>query len=277
MVEYKNRMAMKRIFRISMIILMTSIWCSCKEIDIEKFHKEDSAVCFKASSSLFSLKGVTEDWISVEIPVTLIGPTDEVNREFGVIVSENSSNTAKEGVDFRITKHEVEAGALEGKIVLEIKNFTGDVTRLNTTLEIVENENFHKGYASYLKANVEWSEEYVRPELGVWRYWYLYFSHCYSRALHEIIVDLLGEEVEKYTGSASYVKENPELTMKMPTWWYEASRTVYQYVRSHDMEHPEEPLMHSDDYQLYSGYTVAFGEGRKLDYVPTILETLETL
>ena len=128
-----------------------------------------------------------------------------------------------------------------------------------------------------MKSVIEWSEEYVRPELGVWRYWYLYFSHGYSRALHKLIVETFGEEIEHYTGSSGYVKTNPELTMKMPTWWYEASRTLYQAVKAYDAAHPDAPLMHSEDYQRYNGYNQAVGEGTVPDVIPTIFETLETL
>ena len=250
---------------------------SCKEIQIPTFQLEDSALCFATQSSQFSLKGVTDEWTEVELDVTLIGPKMPLDRQFSVRVADSEGNTAVENVDFKIKDHVIEADALKGRVTLLLKLFDEGTSKLRTTLEIVPDDSFNAGYPAYVKTIVEWSEEYVRPELGVWRYWYTYFCHGYSKALHEIILQCLGTEVEFYTGSASYSRENPALTMKMPTWWYEATRTIYQTVRDHDKAHPEAPLMHSDDYEAYDSYNTAVGEGKKPGVIPTILETLMTL
>lgn len=247
---------------------------SCQEKEIPTFSLEDSAVCFSAASSQFSLKGNTKDWVTVEVGVTLIGPVVDYDREFQVSVVDGS---AMPDEDFRIVSTTIPAGAGKGTVVMELKKFEQGVTHLKTTLAIVETKEFGLGYPAYCKAVVEWSEEYVRPEEGVWRYWYTYISHTYSRNLHELIIQIMGSEIEKYTGAASYVTKNPELTMKMPTWWYEASRTVYNAVKDHDTAHPEAPYMHSADVQRYTGYSMAVGEGARFETIPTILSTLETL
>jgi len=250
---------------------------SCQEIEIPTYSMEDSAVCFAVTSSSFSMKGVTQEWVDVEVPVTFMGPVASYDRDFKVCVVDAEGCNAVEGVDFRITGHTIEADALNGSLSLQLKKFTGDVTSMRTVIAIEANESFQLGYPAYCKVIVQWSEEYVRPEEGVWRYWYTYFCHGYSRAFHQFVVETLGPEVELYTGAASYVKNNPDLTMKMPTWWYEASRTIYQAVREHDDANPGNPLRHSADYEGYTSYKTAVGEGVKPESVPTILETLETL
>lgn len=268
---------MKRFAQITVLALCLGLAFSCQEIDIAPYSIDDSAVCFSATSSQFSMKGVSEDWITVQIPVTLIGPSADFDRDISIRIADAEGDTAVEGRDFEILSHSVPAGALGGYVEMKIKNLDEGVSRLRTTLEIVANENFQLGYPAYVSSHIEWSEEYVRPEVGVWRYWYLYFCHGYSRRLHQLIVDTFGEEIETYTGAASYAKANPSLVMKMPTWWYEASRILYKTVRDYDSAHPEEPLRHSDDFQSYSGYSVAVGEGTTPEVIPTIFETLETL
>lgn len=263
----------KAIFAVASLIMAVS----CTEIEIPVFRAEDSALCFSAQSSQFSLKGVTQEWTEVRLDVTLIGPKMPVDRQFSVRVAPADGNTAVEGVDFKIVEHVVRADALNGQVTLLLKLFDEGTSRLRTTLEIVPNETFGVGYPAYVKTVVEWSQEYVRPELGVWRYWYTYFCHGYSKTLHELILQALGPEVEFYTASASYSRENPALTLKMPTWWYEASRTLYQTVKEYDKAHPGAPLMHSDDFEAYNSYNTAVGEGEKPEKIPTVLETLMTL
>jgi len=267
---------MKKLLILSCLAL--GLFGACKEIDIETYKLENAAVCFSVTSSSFSLKGITDEWTTVTVPVTLIGPLTDYDREFSVrVLVENSMDAAQEGVDFKVLDHKVDANETSGYVTLQLKKFSDGVSKLRTTLQIEANDKFKLGYPDYCKVKVEWSEEYVRPELGVWRYWFTYFCKGYSRDFQKIVVEVLGEEAEHYTGSASYVKTNPDLTMKMPTWWYEASRAIYQAVKEHDAANPGHPFMHSDDYEMYSSYNTAVGEGTKPEVTPTILETLITL
>lgn len=250
---------------------------SCEEIEIPTYDIKDSAICFSARSSQFSLRGLTGDYMDVEIPMTLIGPVCDYDRQISIAVEDASGNTAVEGSDFTILDHIVKAGETKGLVTLRLKRFSEGVTNLRTTLKVIADENFREGYPTYCSAVVDWSEEYARPEVGVWRYWYLYLSHGYSRDYHKLLLEIFGEEIETVTGAKSYVTANPSLVMKMPTWWYEASRTLYTTVKEHDLAHPDDPYMHSADYQLYTGYNTAVGEGMTPKEIPTILETLETL
>jgi len=263
--------------RFVVILLAGSLLFGCKEIDIPTYNVADTALCFAAQSSQFSMKGLEEDYMKVEIPVTLIGPVSSVDRHFKVDTLVVEGSTAVKDMDFSIEDAVVEADALSGHVTLLLRKFRTGVTKLRTTLRIYPSEDFKEGYPSYIKTVVEWSEEYVRPEEGVWRYWYTFFCKGYSRNLHATIVKVFGPEIETYTGGTGYVKTNPNLVMKMPTWWYEASRTLYQYVKQYDAEHPDAPLMHSDDCESYSSYLTAVGEGKKPEKVPTLLETLLTL
>jgi len=263
--------------RIAIILLAGAVLFGCKEIDIPTFDSADTALCFAAQSSQFSMKGLSEEYLEVQIPVTLIGPESSVDRHFKVDTIAVEGSTAVKDMDFTIDEAVVEAEALQGYVALKLRKLRTGVTKLRATLRIYPTEDFKEGYPSYIKTTVEWSEEYVRPEEGVWRYWYTFFCKGYSRNLHATIVQIFGPEVEFYTGGTGYVKKNPDLVMKMPTWWYEASRTLYQYVKKYDAEHPDAPLMHSDDYEVYTSYLTAVGEGKKPETVPTVLETLLTL
>lgn len=255
------------------LVLPTLLSCNSDEIDAYKV--EDSAVVFSSASNSFSMKGVSDPEVTVSVPVELIGPVTDYDREIGLEVVDSELNTAEEGTDFEIVSSVIEAGALSGNIVLNITNNLDEETQSRFVfLRIVPNEYFREGYPYYSTSMISWSEAYVRPQEGVWRYWYLFFSRYYSRNLHELLVQEFGEEIEHVTNAKSYVNSDPTLEYKPISWWYAASRQFRKMVEDHDKAHPDEPYMHSDDCQLYNGYNQAAGNGDPQYPAPTILSTL---
>jgi len=268
---------MKTIYKIAAFAALAMTAAACNIDEIQPYQVENSAVVFRSKSNPFSIKGVMDPTIVLEIPVDLIGVMTEYDREINVSVLPDTSNTAVEGQDFNIIYKTLDHDTYKGVIRLEVKNLTEDVEKLCTTLQIKANQYFIDGIPAESKTYVEWSKEYVRPEEGVWRYWYTYFSRYYSKAYHELMLSICGENMEYTTNSKSYVTKNPELEYQLPTWWYAKTRLFYSEVEKHDAEHPDDPYMHSADVMKYTGYTMAISDGEVPETIPTILETLTKL
>lgn len=267
---------MKKTFRyIALGAAVALAAVSCKKDEIDMYAVEDCAVVFKTPSFSFSLKGVTEETLTVSIPVTLVGPVTDYDREVAVDILDSETSNAASGTDFRILHAVLPAGQYTGEIAVEIvNNLDETVPRRQMSMQLVPNEFFRAGDPRHSGAEVVWSEEYVRPKEGVWRYWFLFFSRYYSRNLHEFLVTEFGEEIELVTNSNSYVREDESLIYRLPSWWYAASRQLRDAVRAYDEAHPDAPLMHSADCMYYSGYNVAAGAGMVPETLPTVYETL---
>lgn len=247
---------------------------ACTRSEIQGFRLEDNAVCFQQVNNNFSMRAMTEDTRDLTIPVILIGQRVDYARPISFT---RDDGTAVEGQDYTVVSAEVPAGAISGAIILRAKRLEG-VSEKSLTLTIHPNDDFREGYPGKMTATILWTESYERPLLPVWRYWWLYFSHVYSREFHQFLVNQYGEEVERYTNSQAYVKEDPTLVYKLPTWWFAINRELRETVRDHDLAHPDAPYRHSADYESFKSYTVPVGEGEKFEGTPpTFLETLISL
>lgn len=261
-----------------LIALFPLLTVSCKVDEIDTYSLENSAVVFRTRSVQFSMKGVTEEYITKKITLDLVGVIADYDRRIDIRVSTSDDNTAVEGVDFIIEDAVLKAGQYVAELDFRIHDLPNGVESQNVTIEIVPNEYFRKGYPETSQTIVSWSEEYVRPSaLPVWRWWHTFFCPGYSKNYHKILVEVLGEEVEVTTQTASAAREDPTLIYKVSSWWYGANAKVRQYVLDYDRAHPDAPLMHSDDYEQYSGYSLGVGEGVKPERIPTIYETLRVI
>lgn len=266
---------MKRLLIISLFIAFL-VSVSCTQDGIKPYNIEDSAICFANQSSTFSFKGVTEDKLTFTIPLTLVGVVADYDREVTVKVYDTEENTAVEGRDFVIKDAVVRAGELSGEIVIDINNLAEGVTNLNVILEILPNDHFRAGYKKLMTSRILWSEEYTRPsEYNVWWCWYYYICPGYSRALHEFVVQVMGEDIEVAVSRPGHVKDG--LVYWAVDKWYATSRLIRQKVAEYDSANPDNPLMHSEDYESYKGPSVAVGSGQKPEKLPTVYETLVIL
>lgn len=256
--------------------VLVALACSCKKSDIPVYQLGDSAVCFPSTTNNFSLRGMEEQERDLTIKVTLIGPKSEEDRPIAYEIEEVS---AHEGTDFTVVSAEVPAGALSGVVVLRVKKLPEGVGSRAIRFTIKPNEHFREGYAAYLQTDIAWTENYERPVEGVWRYWWLYISNTYSRDFHKLLVQTYGDEIETYTCSKAYVRDNENLVYKLPTWWFSVNHEFREIVRKHDLENPGNPYRHSADAESYRTYTLGVGAGEKYtgDVPPTILETLNNI
>ena len=265
---------MKRISCYICVLMLACMLASCAESEIKTFAVENCAVEFASITNAFSLKGMTEDARELVIPVDLIGIPVDYDREIALEIEESN---AVLGRDFVILSKMIPAGAVKGSIIIRVNKLTEGVEERGVRMKIVANDFFRAGPPSSTETDVVWSEAYVRPKETVWRYWYTFFCHGYSREYHRLLVEFFGEEIETITNSRSYAENDPSLTYKLPTWWYNANREFREWVRNHDQANPGNPLMHSDDYEQYKGYLYERGAGQKPDRLPTILETIIVL
>jgi hypothetical protein len=260
--------------RIPILIAAALTLAACGKSEIPVYRLEDSAVCFQSVNNNFSMRSLTEPTRDLTIPVVLIGQVTDYARP---ISFSRDGGTAVEGQDYTLVSAEVPAGSLTGSIVLRANRLEG-ITEKSLDLTIHPNEHFREGYPAKLKAHVIWTESYERPAMTVWRYWYLYISHGYSRDFHKFLVEQYGDDIERYTCSKTYAEEDPTLIYKLPTWWFNVNREIRETVRDHDLAHPDAPYRHSADYESYKGYGVPVGEGDKAEGLPpTFLETLTAL
>lgn len=268
-------MDMRKNIQILVLPLVLLLAGACQKDNIRTFAMEDSAVNFKARSSSFSMKGITEPTAEFSIPVEVVGIPADYDREIALEVKDS---TAVLGRDFTIVSAVIPAEALLGNIVIRVNQLTEEVPDRACTMLIKPNDFFRAGMPNYQKCIVSWTELYSRPAVYTWRYWFLYLCPAYSQNLHKLLVEEFGLDVEKYTLSTGYLKEDPTLIFKSPTWWWSANRQLREVVAEHDAANPDAPYRHSNDYETYKTWTVPVGEGvRPGGTPPTILETLAIL
>ena len=248
----------------------------CAKSEIPVFRLEDSAVAFRQVTNNFSLRGMTEPERTLTVAMDLIGPASEQARPIAIDIEEVS---AKQGVDFTVESCEVPAGALYASLVLKVKKLQDGVSSRSIKVTIRPNEYIKEGYKPYLTANITWTDSYERPQEHVWSYWHLYISKSYSRDYHKLLVELYGDDMERYCCSRTYAEED-NLIYKLPTWWFATNHELTEIVRKHDLANPGNPYRHSSDYEVYSSYLKPVGGGEGLkegETPPTILETLNNL
>lgn len=266
---------MKNLVKTTVLILLI-LATACKKDEIKPYALEDCAVLFVNTSNIFSMKGHSgEDVVTFRIPVKLFGPVADFDREIGLEVKDSS---AVSGKDFNLVSAVIPAGKYDADIILQVNKLQEGVTDLAFRLNIVPNQYFRAGIPKYSTTHVKWTELYSRPAELVWRYWFTFLCPGYSQAFHKLLVDEFGPDVEKYTQQISIAREDPEnYIFKSPTWWYAAERQLLDKVSAYDSAHPDAPMMHSDDYELFIKYATPVGEGTHPEIIPTIRETLVVL
>lgn len=270
--NFNNMQSMKNKIFTGIAACLAAVSCNVQEIPYYK--AEDSALNFEAGTVAFSVRGINDEEIDLSINLELIGVVTDYDRPITVEVSYDERNTAIENEDFFIREALVRAGETYGEINMTVKKLPIDVDERTTTMRLVPNEYFRAGEKGLQSAIVSWSASYVRPPKGTWRSWWNFFCRGYSKAYHELLIEVFGEGIERYAHIKSDVTENPELEYKLIDWWYSANRELRKYVEEYDATHPDAPLMHSSDYEVYEAFTDPVGTGTKPAVIPTIYETL---
>lgn len=269
---------MKALFNLYFILLIVFV-SSCTKDEIETYSVDNSAMVFQSRTVSFSMRNMTETSAEFSIPLDLIGPITDYDRPVNVQVVDSEQSNAVEGTDFNIVDASIKAGAQTGEIILNINALPEGAENKAIVLQILPNEYFIAGYPDLSTSTVIWSNEYVRPaNIKVWESWFTFFCTGYSKNLHKVILDVFGEEIEYTTHKRPTDAEEAQgYIFRNISWWYPASRQLREYVSDYDADHPDAPLMHSDDYEVYPSYQTPVGAGTRPEVIPTILETLKIM
>ena len=263
---------MKRLYIV--LMLVASLMCaSCKKSEIQTFKAENCSLSFLGVDNTFSLRGLTEAYKDLHIPVRMLGIPVDYDREITLDVTDSIASPG----DYEILSSVVKAGDMEADIVIRAKALPEDVEQKLILLDIVPNDFFRAGQPSLQKAVVRWTNSYARPVPDVWKNWFLYISTGYSKALHKILEAEYGEEIDHCVRRISEATPENGLVYKDPTWWSALNKRVREIVRDHDLTHPGDPYMHSEDYEDYPTAGTPVGQGKKPDTIPTIYSTLISL
>lgn len=263
---------MKRLYYIlTAAAVLTCI--ACTKSEIQTFKVEDCSVSFKGKENSFSMRGWTEDYKDLYIPVRMLGVPVDYDREITLEIRDSIATAA----DYQVLSSVVKAGELKADIVVRAKRLPDDVEQKVIVMNIVPNEYFRKGLPAYQKAIIKWTNSYARPVPDVWKNWYLYISTGYSKALHKILVEEYGDEIDFCVRRKIEVTEENGLIYKDPTWWSAMNKRIREVVRDHDLANPDNPYMHSEDYEDYPNSSTPVGQGKKPAVIPTIYSTLVSL
>ena len=262
---------MKRFLLLSVATLLCCL--ACKKSEIQTFKVEDCSVSFNGIENSFSLRGWTEEFKDLHVPVKVLGIPVDYDREITLDIRDSIATAT----DYQVLSSVVKAGELKTNIIVRAKALADDVEQKVIIMSIVPNDYFRVGEPNYQKAIVKWTNSYARPVPDVWKNWYLYISTGYSKALHKILVAEYGDEIDFCVRQKSAVTPENGLIYKDPTWWSALNKRVREIVRDHDLLHPDDPYMHSDDYEDYPNSSTPVGQGRKPAVIPTIYSTLVSI
>ena len=257
------------------IIAAAALSCmvSCEKSEIQTFKVEDCSLSFDGIENSFSLRGLNDEYKDLHIPVNLLGIPVDYDREITLDIQDSIAVAG----DYQILSSVLKAGEMKTNIVVRVKALPDGVEQKLIVMSLVPNEFFRAGQPLYRKAIVKWTNSYARPVPVVWGNWYLYISTGYSKALHKILVEEYGDEIDLCVRRK--VEATPEngLIYKDPTWWSALNKRVREIVRNHDLANPENPYMHSEDYEDYPSASTPVGQGKKPSVIPTIYSTLVSL
>ena len=228
------------------LIYFAALACalSCTKDNISSYSIDNSAVVFESASFQYSMRGIKEDEVEINVPLVLIGPLADYSREVTVKVN-TEEGFAVQGQDFSVLSASIPANSGSGSLTLKVKNLPDGVEQQMTKVEIVPNQYFRTGYPDRSISTVSWVDTYTRPTQLVWRSWHLFLSRHYSKRFHEFVLDVLGQEAEKSSHASIAAKEG--LILRNVDWWYVANRLLREKVKEYDDAHPGDPLRHSRD------------------------------
>lgn len=257
---------MKSLIKYGLGFVVCLFFASCSDEKVEFYNAKDCALNFSTKEVQYSYaKNLEKNDVVVQVPITVVGPTMDFDREVSFTVLRDSSRNVAEG-DYSIAPCVVKAGELSSRLDVTIKysEELADTSKL-LSLQLVENDYFGAGMKGNDMASVLWTDLLVRPhQTTIWRTWWFWFGRTYSRNFHELLITVFGDEVEitSYYAVTSVIEEHPEFVrVAVLPYWYAANRKLRDYVEAYDKAHPDAPLMHSDDAQYYSSYALGVGQG----------------
>ena len=153
---------MKRFLLLSVATLLCCL--ACKKSEIQTFKVEDCSVSFNGIENSFSLRGWTEEFKDLHVPVKVLGIPVDYDREITLDIRDSIATAA----DYQVLSSVVKAGELKTNIIVRAKALPDDVEQKVIIMSIVPNDYFRVGEPNYQKAIVKWTNSYARPVPAVW-------------------------------------------------------------------------------------------------------------
>lgn len=243
---------MKQILLSALVLLSCISFQSCSEDDI-MFYEGGNAVHFVSTSINESfVTDLTLDSKTLSIPVQLVGNISDKDLTFSVKVVEDEEYTTASADHYSIVSCTVPAGKTQGALTLELKNpekLNLGTKSLKVRFELVDNESVKAGgWREYLKIDLLWSSDYVKPK--TWNAFYYYVCKKFSPAMYRAYIEATG-----YT--ECYLSLGNQVDPETGEYWstnkaYSIGKKFGDYVRQWNENNPDNILRHDGDYD-YTG------------------------
>ena len=144
-----------------------SCMVSCVKSEIQTFKLEDCSLSFDGIENSFSLRGWTEEYKDLHIPVKLLGIPADYDREITLDIRDSIAVAG----DYQVLSSVLKAGEMKTDIVVRVKALPDDVEQKVIVMSLVPNDYFRAGQPLYRTAIVKWTNSYARPVPAVWKNW----------------------------------------------------------------------------------------------------------
>ena len=244
------------------------VLCGCDTEEIPTFAVEDSSVYFTRQKVEFSFRESEDKQTgTINIPVMLMGPSTDYDRPMNVVVITDSVTTATKS-DYTMTNTVLKASEGSTTITLSVPYTSQlDTEKKTLLLGLFASDHFIDGVPGNRFCTVEWSNMLTMPLS--WRSWWYFFCDTYSTRLHELVLEVIGEdayllntwgEKGKDENGVSYPRTSQDQAVAM-------SRKLAEHVRQYKIDHPNKPLMHGEDGVKYSNYNKVSGPAPNTEIV----------
>ena len=237
---------------------MTIMVFSCEENELMSLQA-DGAVNFVNKSNMFSFIECTEDTYLYEADITIMGNVADFDRSVKVEAVLDSITSATPD------QYEVQGGLIKanentGKISVLLKN---DPILENETVslkvKIVDSDDILAGNVEAIEHTISWNDQIEMP--SSWWYFTYFYSKKHSPACLKVIYQVTGiKDLSNY----SKVREIGMTKVQA------LAVKFGDYVKQYNLDHPDEPLRHSGNYEGLYGKEAGLYEG---DLIEPVLYT----
>lgn len=176
----------------------------CKIDDIDRYKVEDSSIYFQSNNKEVSFLDTPDaDYLDVVLPVILVGPTVDYDREISYSIIDSTTTATPQ--QYQILDSKVGAGEYSGAITVRVMN-EGEILEegtLELELKLESNDQLavdiralQYTYQPYPTAKVTWTNQIVMPE---WLYYKGFIKFISYTALYRDDQYLYGEQNEEGT------------------------------------------------------------------------------
>ncbi len=169
-----------------MFAVGTLLLSGCKKDDIDRYSADDSSICFETNFKEVSFIDTPElEYLDVEIPVVLVGPSVDYDREISyTVLGETTTATQQQ---YQILDARIEAGAMSGYIKVRVMNDRAVLEEgtLELELQIEPNDRLavdlksrqFSVYTPFTTAKLSWTNQILMPSWLLQGNFLRYISH----------------------------------------------------------------------------------------------------